>query len=276
LAARRTGTPFMTTYHAVYNEDLPYKRRYNAIMASGQRVIAISHHIARHIIAIHGVDPGIVRVIHRGVDPAQFDPDGISGQRLARLAMDWRLPDSGTVVMLPARLSAWKGQGVLIEAVARLGRPDICVVFVGPDRGRRRLSDDLVMQAERLGVAGQIRIVGDCPDMPAAYALSDIVVNASTEPEGFGRTVIEAQAMARLVLASDHGGAMETIDHGVTGWRVPPADPDALAAALAHCLSLSPQQRDVVGRQAREAVLARFTTAAMQAATLAVYAELLA
>jgi glycosyltransferase involved in cell wall biosynthesis len=266
----------MTTYHAVYNEDLPYKRRYNAIMASGQRVIAISHHIARHIIAIHGVDPGIVRVIHRGVDPAQFDPDGISGQRLARLAMDWRLPDSGIVVMLPARLSAWKGQGVLIEAVARLGRPDICVVFVGPDRGRRRLSDDLVMQAERLGVAGQIRIVGDCPDMPAAYALSDIVVNASTEPEGFGRTVIEAQAMARLVLASDHGGAMETIDHGVTGWRVPPADPDALAAALAHCLSLSPQQRDVVGRQAREAVLARFTTAAMQAATLAVYAELLA
>jgi glycosyltransferase involved in cell wall biosynthesis len=275
MAARRTGKPFVTTYHAIYNEGLPYKRRYNAIMAAGERVIAISHHIARHVIETHDVDPAIVRVIHRGVDPRQFNPDAMSGQRLARLAMEWRLPDSGSVVLLPGRLSVWKGHAVLIDALAQLGRPDVCLVFVGPDRGRRRLSDDLVAQAERLGVASQLRIVGECQDMPAAYALADIVVNASTEPEGFGRTVIEAQAMARLVIASDHGGAVETVDHGSTGWRAPPNDPQALAGTLAQALSLTAEERQRIGWQAREAVLARFTTAAMQQATLAVYAELM-
>jgi glycosyltransferase involved in cell wall biosynthesis len=137
------------------------------------------------------------------------------------------------------------------------------------------LSEALVAQAEKLGIAPQLRMVGDCQDMPAAYALADIVVNASTEPEGFGRTVIEAQAMAKLVVASDHGGAVETVQHGVTGWRVPPNEPDALAAALLHALDLNDEERQTIGQQARDTVLAHFTTASMQQATLAVYAELI-
>jgi glycosyltransferase involved in cell wall biosynthesis len=275
LAARRTGVHFVTTYHAVYNENLPGKRQYNAIMARGERVIAISNHIAQHLIATHGVDPSIVRVIHRGVDPERFDPATISGQRIAKLADQWRVPEGHKVVLLAARLSRWKGHSVLLDAVSRLARQDICVVFVGADRGRHRLSDALIMQAKRLGIAGQLRLAGECMDMPAAYALADVVVNASTEPEGFGRTVIEGQAMQRLVLASDHGGAVETVEHGRTGWRVPSGDPEALAAALRHALSLDPSEQQMIGQQARAAVLDRFTTAAMQQATLRVYAELL-
>jgi glycosyltransferase involved in cell wall biosynthesis len=275
LAARRTGAHFVTTYHAVYNQNFPGKHQYNAIMARGERVIAISEHIARHIIETHKVDPAIIRVIHRGVDPVLFDPASVSGQRIAKLASEWRVPEGRTIVMLPGRLSRWKGHAVLLDAVARLGRGDLYVILLGPDRGRQRFSSDLVAQADRLGIAAQMRIVGECQDMPAAYALADVVVNASTEPEGFGRTVIEAQAMARLVLASDHGGAVETVEHGVTGWRVPAGDADALAGALAYAISLSAAERDAIGQAARASVLARFTTAAMQRATLDVYAEIL-
>jgi glycosyltransferase involved in cell wall biosynthesis len=275
LAAQRTGTHFVTTYHAVYNENFPGKHHYNAIMARGERVIAISEHIARHVIATHHVDPAIIRVIHRGVDAALFDPENISGQRMAKLANEWRVPEGKTIVMLPGRLSRWKGHAVLLDAIARLRRADIAVILLGPDRGRHRFSSELIAQADHLGITEQVRLVGECQDMPAAYALSDIVVNASTEPEGFGRTVIEAQAMGRLVLASDHGGAVETVAHGETGWRVAPGDAEALASSIGEAMSLTEAERQAMGQRAREAVLARFTTAAMQRATLNVYAELL-
>ncbi len=109
------------------------------------------------------------------------------------------------------------------------------MVLVGADQGRHRYSAELVAQAERLGVAERVRLVGHCDDMPAALMLADVVVNASTEPEAFGRVVIEAQAMARPVIATDHGGAVETVEHGVTGWRVPPGDADALAQRWTTC-----------------------------------------
>jgi len=273
LACKRTGARFMTTYHAVYGEDFPGKRRYNAVMARGERVIAISRHIAVHLIATHAVDPAIVRVIHRGVDAAQFDPDQVHQNRVIRLAAEWRVPDGNEIVLLPARLSRWKGQEVMIRAMAKLGRSDVCCVLAGSDRGRRRYARHLAALAEDLGA--QVRMVGDCADMPAALKLADLVVNASLEPEGFGRTVIEAQAMARMVIGTDHGGAAETIEEGVTGWLVPPGDAEALADAVNYALALPLDARQSLGRAAREAVQARFSVSAMQEATLNVYLELL-
>jgi len=164
---------------------------------------------------------------------------------------------------------------VLIEALAKLRRPDVCCVLVGGERGRERYAASLVRQAERVGVAAQVRMVGECDDMPAALLLADVVVNASTEPEGFGRTIIEAQAMRRLVIASDHGGATETVEDGLTGWRVPPGDAGALAAAIQRALDLSEAERQALGERAREAVRRSYTTEAMQQATLNVYRELL-
>jgi glycosyltransferase involved in cell wall biosynthesis len=276
MAARRTGARFVTTYHGVYNEGVPGKRRYNAVMARGDRVIAISHYIAKLLATRHGVDTSRIRVIPRGVDPALFDPAQVSGPRIARLAEAWRLPDGAPVVMLPARLTRWKGGSVLLDAMARLGRTDACCVMVGAMQGRERFARQLETQAQALGIAARLRLAGHCDDMPAALMLADVVVSASLDPEGFGRAVIEAQAMARPVIATDHGGAAETVEHLVTGWRVPPGDADALAAALDHALNLQPADRHALGKRARASVCAHYTTAAMQAATLDVYRELLA
>jgi glycosyltransferase involved in cell wall biosynthesis len=275
LACRRTGAHFVTTYHGTYRENLPFKRRYNAVMAKGERVIAASRFIAGHIVARHGVEASRIRVIPRGVDPTVFDPASVSGDRMARLVEAWRLPDDARIVLLPGRLTGWKGQTVLIEAMARLARTDACCVLVGSHQGRRRYAARLIRQAERLGIADRLRLAGECDDMPAAMMLADVVVHASTEPEAFGRVVIEAQAMERPVVASDLGAPVETVEEGVTGWRIAPGDAGALAAAIERALTLSAEERQAMGERARAAVLRGYTVAAMQAATLDVYREVM-
>jgi glycosyltransferase involved in cell wall biosynthesis len=275
LACRRTGAHFVTTWHGTYGENLPFKRRYNAVMAKGERVIAASRFIAELIVARHRIDPARVRLIPRGVDPVAFDPAAVSGDRMARLARAWRLPDDAMVVLLPGRLTGWKGQTVLIEAMARLARRDLCCVLVGSDQGRRRYAARLIRQAEKLGIANRLRLVGECDDMPAALMLADVVVHASTEPEAFGRVVIEAQAMGRPVIASDLGAPVETVEQGVTGWRVAPGDARALGTAIEAALDLPAEERAALAERARAAVLHGYTVAAMQAATLNVYREVL-
>jgi glycosyltransferase involved in cell wall biosynthesis len=272
LACERTGVPFVTTYHGTYGEELPFKRHYNSVMARGRIVIAASQFIADLVAARHGVDPARIRVIPRGVDPAVFDPAIISGSRIAKLAADWRLPDGVRTVVLPGRLTSWKGHSVLLDAIAHLGRPDVMCVFVGSDQGRHRYGRDRERQAARLGIADQLRLVGQCDDMPAALALADVVVHASTQPEAFGRVVIEAQAMGRPVVASDLGGPVETVRHGETGWRVTPNDPVALASAIGVALDLDPVERAALGERARASVP---TVRAMQDATLDVYEAVL-
>jgi glycosyltransferase involved in cell wall biosynthesis len=272
LACQRTGVPFVTTYHGTYSEALPLKRHYNAIMARGRIVIAASQYIADLIIGRHRIDPERIRVIPRGVDLDLFDPQAVSGDRIARLAQVWRLPDGARTVVLPGRLTAWKGHAVLLAAIARLNRPDVVAVLVGAHQGRHRYADELTRLATRLGIADRVRLVGHCDDMPAALVLSDVVVHASTRPEAFGRVVIEAQAMGRPVIAADLGGPVETVRHGDTGWRVPPNDPDALAVAIGRALDLQPAARAELGQRARASVP---TVRAMQEATLDVYEAVL-
>lgn len=272
LACQRTGVPFVTTYHGTYGEGAPFKRFYNSVMARGRIVIAASHFIADLVAARHRVDPARIRVIPRGVDPAVFDPATVAGNRIARMAAEWRLPDGVRTIVLPGRLTAWKGHTVLLDAMARLNRPDVMCVFVGSDQGRHGYARELANQATRLGIADRLRLVGQCDDMPAALALSDVVVHASTKPEAFGRVVIEAQAMGRPVVAADLGGPVETVRHGDTGWRVPPNDPDALAAAIGVALDLDPDARLALGERARASVP---TVRSMQDATLDVYETVL-
>jgi glycosyltransferase involved in cell wall biosynthesis len=272
-AARRAGVPFVTTYHGAYGEDLPFKRRYNAVMARGARVIAISRFVADLVMRQHGIDPSRIRVILRGADPALFDPDAVSPERRARLAEEWGLPPGRPVVMLPGRLARWKGQEVLVRALVALRTRRIVCVLVGDDQGRSGYAGELVTAARRSGV--DLRLAGHCDDMPAALALADVVVNASTKPEAFGRVIVEAQAMARPVIATDHGGAVETVVHGETGFRVPPGDAGALAEVIDHLLGLPPDELAALGWRARSSVLAHYTVRAMQEATLAVYREVL-
>jgi glycosyltransferase involved in cell wall biosynthesis len=272
LACQRTGTHFVTTYHGTYAENFPLKRHYNAVMARGEIVIAASRFIADLIREQHGLPEDRIRVIPRGVDPEIFDPAALVTDRLVRLARRWRLPDGAPTVTLPGRLTSWKGQSVLLEAVARLTRKDVCCVLVGSDQGRTAYSARLMKEATALGIGDRVRLVGHCEDMPAAMMLSDVVVHASTRPEAFGRVVIEAQAMARPVIASDLGGPVETVVHGVTGWRVAPNDPQALAAALEVALAMGTEDRRALGARARASVP---TVRGMQEATLDVYEAVL-
>ncbi|WP_315898694.1 glycosyltransferase family 4 protein [Siccirubricoccus deserti] len=270
LAARRSGAHFVTTYHGTYNEGFPGKRLYNSVMARGERVIAISDFIAEHIRARHATPAARLRIIPRGVDPRSFDPAAVTPARLAALRTAWGVPADRPVVVLPGRLTRWKGQGVLVEAMARLGG-DVVALLVG-EGGYRA---ELAARIAALGLEGRVLLPGHAEDMPAVLLLADVVVHASTDAEAFGRTVIEAQAMARPVIAADLGAPRDTVAEGETGWRVPPGDPAALAARLATVLALPPEARATIGARARAAVLARYTTAAMQASTLAVYRELL-
>ncbi len=272
-AARRTGCHFVTTFHNAYGDDNWIKRRYNAVMAQGERVIAISRFVAERAMTVYGVSAERLRIIERGVDFGRFDPERVSAERVIRLAREWQLPDGVQVVMLPGRLTRWKGQLVLVDAVARLERRDLRCLLVGTGEGRYR--HQLIETIARRGLGGLFRIIEDCRDMAAAYMLADVVVSASTRPEGFGRIIAEALAMGRPVVATDHGGAREILRGGETGWLVPPGDPDALARAIAGALALSPAERMNLAQHAIAHMRAHFTTQAMTDRTLAVYAEIL-
>ncbi len=276
LATRRTKAAFVTTWHGVYGENLPGKHAYNSVMARGERVIAISRFVGARVASGYGVGADRLRVIPRGVDTALFDPAHVVGDRVHRLAQAWRVPTGARVVMLPARLTRWKGAEALLDSVAGLGRDDVYCVLVGSDQGRAAYARSLAQRAERLGLSARLRLAGHCDDMPAALMLADVVVCASLKPEPFGRSVIEAQAMGRPLVAFDHGGAAETVRHRETGFLVPPGDVPALRAAIAAVLDLTPDDRAALGWRARAAVLDGYTIAAMQEATLAVYREVLA
>jgi glycosyltransferase involved in cell wall biosynthesis len=273
-AARATGRHFVTTFHNAYGLGSRLKHRYNSVMAKGDRVIAISDFVADHVVSVYGVDGDRLRTIPRGVDLAIFDPRHVTGARMASLSRQWRVPDGVPVVMLPGRLTRWKGGLDFVAAIAALGRRDLFCLMVGAEQrpGFRR---ELEAAVERHHLSALFRIVEDCHDMPAAYMLADVVVSASTDPEGFGRIIVEAQAMGRPVVATDHGGARETIVPGVTGWLVPPNDPVALGAAIAAALSLAPADRSLLARRAMAHVAEHFTREQMCAKTIAVYEELL-
>ncbi len=274
-ATRRTKTPFVTTYHGSYSEDAPFKRRYNGVMAEGDRVIAVSNYIAALVRERHGVTDAKLRIIPGGVDLRKFDPAAVLGDRVSRLARDWRLDMGAPTILLPGRLTAWKGQKLAISALAQLAHEEALLVLVGGDQGRETYAQSLISHAESLGVADRLRMVGHTEDMPAALMLADIVLNASTDPEAFGRTVVEAQAMGRMVIAANHGGAAETIADRVTGRLVPPGDAAALAAAIDSALEMTPDERIAWGARARAMAAENYSVTEMQYAVMRVYGELL-
>ncbi len=273
-AARATGRCFVTTFHNAYAARSALKRRYNSVMARGDRVIAISDFVADHAASVYGVGRDRLRTIPRGVDLEIFDPNRVGAQRIINLAGQWRLPDGMPVVMLPGRLTRWKGGLDLIAAVAKLGRCDLCCVLAGSEQrpGFRRELEAAIRDS---GLGGRFRIVEECRDMPAAYMLADVVVSASRDPEGFGRVIVEAQAMGRPVIATDHGGARETVVPGITGWLVPPREPAALAAAIGDALSITVEARQQLAKRSITHIAARYTRQAMCAGTIRVYEELL-
>ncbi len=274
-ASRRTGVAFVTTYHGAYNENFPFKRLYNAVMAKGHPTIAVSDFIAGMIRERHGLPDSRIVTIPRGADLAVFDPKITKGERIAQLAGRWGLTDEARpIFLLPGRLTRWKGQEVFIDACALLRQKrgaDFLGLMVGGAPDGSSYPDELEKRAVEKGCTDVIKIAGSCNDMPAAYRLAGCAISASTDPEAFGRVAVEAQAMGRPVIATDHGGARETVDDGITGALVEPGNAAKLADAMDAFLELDDTIRERIGKLSRLRIERHFSTARMQTETLDVY-----
>jgi glycosyltransferase involved in cell wall biosynthesis len=279
-AARRMGVPSVATYHGVYTAGSRLKRWYNGVMTRGDVVIANSGFTRDHLIAEHGVDPAKVVTIPRGIDLARFDPAAVQPHQIAAMRAEWGIAPGETrpVLLLAGRLTRWKGQGLLIEALALLkarGNDRVVAVLAGDHQGRNAYRDELVAAIAAAGLQDQVRLVGHAADMPTAYLAADLACAPSLQPEAFGRTAVEPQAMGRPVLAAGHGAAQETVVAGETGWLVPPRDAGAWADAIEDALAAGPHGWARMGEEAIVRVRSLYSVDAMAAATLDVYAELL-
>jgi glycosyltransferase involved in cell wall biosynthesis len=279
-AARRTGTPFIATYHGIYKAKSGLKRWYNAVMTRGELVIANSEYTRRHVLAEHGLAPDKVVAIPRGVDLERFDPARVEPVRIERLREAWGIApdDPRTKIVLAGRLTRIKGHPTIIEAAARLkaeGRDDVLILFVGDDQGRSDYREELVRAIDQAGLNQALRIVGHCDDMPAAYLLADLAILPTTVPESFGRAAVEPQAMGRPVIAAAHGGTMETVVPGETGWLAAPGDAAAWADALRLAIDAGAAGRARIGQAAMARAGALYRADAMCEATLKAYERVL-
>lgn len=280
FAAKMAGVPFVTTFHGIYNARSPLKRFYNSIMARGDTVIANSEYTREHILENYDVDRERIVAIPRGVDLNVFDRDKINDTEVAITRGDWGLgaSDARLVVIAPARLTRWKGQLVLIDAVKMIEarRPGaLKVILAGDPQGRQGYVNELKSQIDAAGLREVVALVGHVGQMPTAFAASDIAVFPVIEAEAFGRGAVESQAMGVPVIATNLGGYTETIIEGETGFLVPPGAAQALAGAIERMMDLGPEARAAMGRRGRDRVRTQYSKTALQTATLAVYQRLL-
>ena len=283
LAARRAGRPFVTTFHGIHPATSPFKRWYNSGLVRSDIVIANSRFTAERIATNYGVAGSKVRVIPRGADLNTLNPNANIAGRVNRLVENWGLEnaDPGVKFLLPARLTPWKGQMVAVEAVSLLksklnaGKlPGLTLVLCGGVQGNRDYEAALRAKIDERGVRDMVHMVGETADMPAAYCWADIVLAPSVRAEPFGRTAVEAGAMGKPVVASNHGGALETVVDRETGLFAKPGDAQELADAMVQ-LACDGALREKLGQQGQARVRALYSSAVMCDATLSVYRELL-
>ncbi|NNE41259.1 MAG: glycosyltransferase family 4 protein [Marinicaulis sp.] len=291
IAARNSSIPFVTTHHRGFALAGPFKNFYNSSLLRGDLVIANSAFTANAIRASNAINPAKLRSISRGVDLAAFDPDTVSPDRIRAVFASWGVPgddvggegESSLRMLLPARLTRWKGHKAAIQAIAanksqmRAGNmPKLTLVFCGGAQGGSSYETSLRALVEKRGVREMVHFVGECADMPAAYGWADVVLSPSVKPEPFGRAPIEAGAMKKPVIAFDHGGVRETVAHGVTGILVEPGNEGAFARALFDFAAMSSSDRIEMGARARGRVTERYSVAKMVEATLDAYRDVIA
>ena len=280
VAAQRAEIPFVTTYHGAYSGRSGLKKRYKSVMARGDLVIANSEWTAAHVMEIHETPRETLVTVPRGVDLIEFDPANVSQDRIENVRNAWTISadDDRLRLVLPGRLTRWKGQWLAIEALGALDeaeRAKLLLILPGDAQGRQKyvteLEDKII--AHKLG--GSVIIAGHTSDMPAAYALADMVLAPSTRPEAFGRVAAEASAMAKPVIVSDHGGQRETVIEGQTGTRAEPGSVTALTACIRTLINLPEEARAAMGRAGQAYIRENYSKKQLQTATLGVYARLL-
>lgn len=238
LACQLTGVKMVTTFHGTHRIQNRIKKLYNSVMVRGERVIAISDFIKNHIIENYAINEEQIDIAPRGFDPVIFDPDLISSKMKYELKQSLNLMTAGEkVISLPGRLTRWKGQPLFLEALAQVKELSWQALLIGGAGKKSAYNDELKALAKKLGIKDRVKFVGDQQDIAPYYAISDLVVSASTEPEAFGRVAVEAQAMGKPIIASAHGGSLETVKDGETGWLFDNGDVADLASKLRYALS---------------------------------------
>ena len=275
FAAKKMGIPFITTFHGTYSINGKLKKKYNSVMAKGDRVIAISNFIKNHILKNYNTQIEKVVTIHRGINIDTFNHLAVSDERLISFCKKFNIPEDNLVILLPGRITRWKGHKNLIDAFTMLGRENIICLFVGDIQGRKKYYNELNSHIDKLGLTNNFRIIANQIDMAVIYKLADVVVSASTDPEAFGRVVAEAQAMGRPTVAVNHGGGPEIIIKDVTGWLYEPDNIIDLSDKLRKALELGDLERQKMASKAIERTALHFNNEAMCLKTLKVYSDLI-
>ncbi len=282
LATKLTGRKFVTTFHGTYNFKNNLKKVYNSVMTRSDLIIAGSNFIFSHIKQNYSQylnDKKKLLVIFRGINIDYFDPSTKIESDEKKLLTKWDIEKDKKIILLPGRLTSWKGQEVFIEAVnlvnIELGYEAFYAVILGSDQGRDLYKKKLIRLSEQYRLTNQVRFIDHCKDMALAYKVSDIVVSASIEPEAFGRVSVEAQSMQKPIIASNIGGSNETIIHEKTGFLFESGNAKSLSQEILKLLYLDEILLESIGNEGRKNIVKKFNVEKMCFSTYSEYKRLL-
>ena len=282
FASLITGRTFVTTFHGTYNFKSTLKKFYNSIMLRAQLTIAGSNFIFGHINENYSEylnKDKKLRVIFRGINIDYFNPKNISVLKQEKLKQEWGLSSNKFTIILPGRLTYWKGQEKFIESLNILiedyNVSNFQAIILGSDQGRKVYSKKLLNLVQRYSLNKKVKFITHCKEMPLAYSLADVVVSASIEPEAFGRVSVEAQSMEKPIIASNIGGSKETIINKKTGFLYKHDDPRELAKILNTVIQLSPDELKSIGNEGRKNITRKFDVETMCQSNLKEYRRLI-
>jgi len=282
IATKITRRKFVTTFHGTYNFNNPIKKFYNSVMLRSNLIIAGSNFIFSHINKNYSKYLHLKKkflVIFRGINVDYFDPSTTLEVEENQLLESWGISREKKIILMPGRLTTWKGQEVFIEALnlvnKKLGYQSFYAVVLGSDQGRDIYSKKIKRLAEQYRLTGQLKFIDHCKNMPLAYKISDLVISASKEPEAFGRVAVEAQSMEKPIIASNIGGSNETIDDNKTGFLFESENIESLSEKIVKVLNLDEAKLKSIGNEGRKNAIKKFNVEKMCFSTYSEYKKLL-
>ena len=282
IATRLTFRKLVTTFHGTYNFSSNIKKFYNSVMVKADLLIAGSNFIFSHINEnyLKYLNPKKkFLVIFRGINTEYFDPDNLKKNSVSKLKTLWQIEENSKVILLPGRLTSWKGQELFIEAISKFKKLnsdlDFTAVILGNDQGRTVYKKRLERLVEQYDLTNNFRFIEKCEYMPAAYMLADIIVSSSIEPEAFGRISVEAQSMKKPIIASNIGGSNETIINNKTGILFESGNVESLSQKLNEIINLDTLTLELMGKEGRKNVINRFNIEKMCLNTYSEYKKLI-
>ena len=282
IATKIARRNFVTTFHGTYNFDSKLKKFYNSIMVRSKLIIAGSNFIFSHIKENYSEFIDLKKrllVIFRGINVDYFDQTSTIESDEIKLKKNWEIEDSRKIILMPGRLTSWKGQELFIEAInlvnIELGYEAFYAIILGSDQGRDLYKKKLIRLKEQYRMTKQLKFIDNCKNMALAYKISDIIVSASIEPEAFGRVAVEAQSMQKTIIASNIGGSNETIVDEKTGFLFDAGDAKSLSKKIMRVLSMDDSLLKSIGEEGRKNVIKKFNVEKMCFSTYSEYKKLI-